>query len=332
MLEKLNHILSIALILTIIGVGTLWIIFREQVMPRILLTNFSQEQKGSQGTTKVSSPEEKLTTPDSQKMLKVSENRDLQDIVPAEPNSMNGMSQFLKSQGVEIDELDYREYLNVFTKMFQDQFPGEHATTLEPYMRERLATLAGEMNTSLESGFSQEEFFEDVMAKFLIEEQNIPWMMTYFEGDFFEAARWARNILQNPIPPSTEAYDTTTTDGLPAFSEQERLGITSDQLTESTADRNPLSNSVSPAAEEPGSEIENDVDVDPVLTPTSSELPTEEYLENALREQFSSERFNRAMETLNQHGSEEGIRRLKDSDPEIAKQLERFIQKKQEEN
>ena len=122
----------------------------------------------------------------SQKMLKVSENRELPDFVQTEPNSMNGMSQFLKSQGVELDELDYGEYLNVFTKMFQEQFPGEYATTLEPHMRERLATLAGEMSTSLESGFSQEEFFEDVMVKFLIEEQNIPWMMTYFEGDFLK--------------------------------------------------------------------------------------------------------------------------------------------------
>lgn len=332
MLEKLNRILSIALIVTIIGVGILWVIFREQVMPHTLLTKFSKGQKVSQRTPKASSPEEELVTPDSQKMLKVSENRESQNTVTAEPNSMNGMSQFLKSQGVEIDELDYAEYLNVFTKMFQDQFPGEYAITLEPHMRERLATLAGEMNTTSESGFSQEDFFEDVMVKFLIEEQNIPWMMTYFEGDFFEAARWARDILQNPIPPSTEAFDTPTTDGLPTFSEQERLGITSDPLTESTADRNPLSNSVSPAAEGPRSEIENDIDVDPVLTPTSSELPTEEYLENALGEQFSSDRFNRAMQTLDQHGPEEGIRRLKDSDPEIAKQLERFIQKKQEEN
>ena len=332
MLEKLNRILSIALILTIIGVGTLWIIFREQVMPRTLLTKFSKEQKVSQRTSTASSTEEELVTPDSQKMLKVSENRESQDLGTAEPNSMNGMSQFLKSQGVELDELDYGEYLNVFTKMFQDQFPGEHAATLEPHMRERLATLAGEMNITLESGLPQEDFFEDVMVKFLIEEQNIPWMMTYFEGDFFEAARWARDILQNPIPPSTEAFDTLTTDGLPTFSEQERLGITSDQPTESTADRNPLSNSVSPAAEGPRAAIENDVDVDPGLTPTSSELPTEEYLENALGERFSSDRFNRAMQTLDQHGPEEGLRRLKDSDPEIAKQLERFIQKKQEEN
>ena len=332
MLEKLNRILSIALIVTIIGIGTLWVIFREQVMPRTLLTKFSQEQKGSQRTPKVSSTEEELATPDSQKMLKVSENRELPDFVQTEPNSMNGMSQFLKSQGVELDELDYGEYLNVFTKMFQEQFPGEYATTLEPHMRERLATLAGEMSTSLESRFSQEEFFEDVMVKFLIEEQNIPWMMTYFEGDFFEAARWARDILQNPIPSSTEAFDTATTDGLPAFSQQDHLDLTPDRLMESQEDTSPFSNSVSAAVKGSESGTENNTNVDPAVPPTSPELPTEEYLENALREQFSSERFNRAMETLNQHGSEEGIRRLKDSDPEIAKQLERFIEKKQEEN
>ena len=329
MLEKLNRILSIALIVTIIGVSILGVIFREQVMSHTSLTNFFQEQKISQRTPKVSSTEEELVPPDSEKMLKVSENREPQDVVTAESNSMNGMSQFLKSQGVE---LDYGEYLNVFTKMFQDQFPGEYAATLEPHMSERLATLAGEMNTSLESGFSQEEFFEDVMVKFLIEEQNIPWMMTYFEGDFFEAARWARDILQNPILPSTEILDTPTTDGLPTLPQQERLDITSDPLMEPQENRSLFSNSVSPAVKGFGSGIENDADIDSAPISTSPELSIEKNLENTLREQFSSERFNRAIETLNQHGPEEGLRRLKDSDPEIAKQLERFIQRKQEKN
>ena len=69
------------------------------------------------------------------------------------------------------------------------------------------------------------------------------------------------------------------------------------------------------------------------LTPTSPESPersTSKSLETALRSQFSPDRFNRAMKTLNQYGPQEGLRRLKSSDPEVAKQVERLLPKPQE--
>ena len=71
------------------------------------------------------------------------------------------------------------------------------------------------------------------------------------------------------------------------------------------------------------------------LTPTvpvSPELPTRKSLETALRTQFSPDRFNRAMKTLNQYGPQEGLRRLKSSDPEVAKQVERLLPKPQGED
>ena len=53
------------------------------------------------------------------------------------------------------------------------------------------------------------------------------------------------------------------------------------------------------------------------------ELPSEENFQKALRQRFSPERFNTAMQTLNRYGPEEGLRRLKASDPEVAKYIER---------
>ena len=70
-----------------------------------------------------------------------------------------------------------------------------------------------------------------------------------------------------------------------------------------------------------------------MLTPTSPESPersTSKSLETTLRSQFSLDRFNRAMKTLNQYGPQEGLRRLKSSDPEVAKQVERLLPKPQE--
>ena len=58
------------------------------------------------------------------------------------------------------------------------------------------------------------------------------------------------------------------------------------------------------------------------------ELPTEESLETALREQFSPERLNRAMSTLNRYGWEEGLHRLRKADAEVAEQLERVLTRK----
>ena len=61
-----------------------------------------------------------------------------------------------------------------------------------------------------------------------------------------------------------------------------------------------------------------------VLTNQRSDTPDEiqNNLETTLRAQFSSERFERAMDTLEQYGPEEGLRRLKENDPEVAKQIE----------
>ncbi|MYA69969.1 hypothetical protein F4009_00375 [Candidatus Poribacteria bacterium] len=57
------------------------------------------------------------------------------------------------------------------------------------------------------------------------------------------------------------------------------------------------------------------------------DLPTEADFEKALRERFAPERFNRALSTLNQYGPEEGLRRLKKSDPEVANQIEKQLQR-----
>lgn len=57
--------------------------------------------------------------------------------------------------------------------------------------------------------------------------------------------------------------------------------------------------------------------------PTAPALPTEEELEVRMKERFSSERFERAMDTLDKYGPEAGLRRLRENDPEIAEQLQR---------
>ena len=58
----------------------------------------------------------------------------------------------------------------------------------------------------------------------------------------------------------------------------------------------------------------------PNKTPTS---PTAKSIETQLRKQLSPERFSKVQQLINQYGSEEGLRRLRETDPEAARQLER---------
>ncbi len=331
MIEKLNRILSIVLIGTVIGVGVLWVIFREQPAPHTSFAEILKSEKVSEAPSETPIIVDKSVTTDSQKLRKmreqklreVRESQEFKDFVATQPNSMSEFSRFFKSQGIE---LHHDAFLTLFTNVFHDQSPGESAAVLEPYMRERLAILARE---SLESGSSEEEFFEDVLVKFLIEEQNVPWMMTYFEGDFFAAARWARDTLQNPIVSSAEPLDSGVTDGLRQPVQQEHSDITPEHLIAPQTDAESSPTSIPPAVEVSESGVEGDIKA--VVSSEARELPlSDEHLENVLREQFAPERLNRAMQTLNQYGTEEGLRRLKDSDPAVAKQLELLIQEKQE--
>ena len=51
--------------------------------------------------------------------------------------------------------------------------------------------------------------------------------------------------------------------------------------------------------------------------------PTAESIETQLREQLSAERLDKAQQFIDQYGTEEGLRRLRESDPEAAQQFER---------
>ena len=327
LLKKLNRILSIALIVTLMGVGILWVVSREQIKSHTPQTPSSQEEGVSGGVPETSVDKTEHSSPDSRKFAQIAESQEFQDFMATQSDGADGLLRFFKSQGVEAH---YKTYLSIFTDMFQAQFPGEQAAALEPYMRERLAVLAREMADSSVPGISESEFFEDIIVKFLIEEQNIGWLMTYFEGDFFQAARWARGIIRNPILPPTQPTDTFTVERTSTLPKRKQLDIGSEPLTAPQGDQTSLSNSGSSAPEGVGTGIENGIDVDSPSTPTTIEFSIQASVQNALRERFSPERFNRAVQILNQHGPKEGMRRLKGSDPEIAKQLERSIQKEQE--
>lgn len=74
--------------------------------------------------------------------------------------------------------------------------------------------------------------------------------------------------------------------------------------------------------------ITGDAELEKQFIPDMPELPTEERMEAALHKQFQPQRLARAIETLNRYGPEEGLRRLKESDSEIAEQIRKTRQRK----
>ena len=78
------------------------------------------------------------------------------------------------------------------------------------------------------------------------------------------------------------------------------------------------------------SDAEFEAELEKLLTQEIPERPTVESIEMAFRKQFAPERFsperlNRAMETLSRHGPEDGLRKLRKNDPEIAEQVARTL-------
>jgi hypothetical protein len=82
-------------------------------------------------------------------------------------------------------------------------------------------------------------------------------------------------------------------------------------------------------------------EIEKSLTPKTPDIVTNERpetpdkiqsnFETTLKSRFSSERFEQAMSTLERYGPEEGLRRLRENDPEVAKQIENSRHRNKEE-
>ena len=347
MLEKLNRVLSITLILTVIGVGLLWVL-QHRALNTLQGTPSvpgSVEPPETQQTQKVSktSPgniltDEKLAIPEIQELLQARESPEYQDFLETHPGSVDEVFAFFESQGVQIDQ---NQFYAIFNRLFREQFPLLSTDELEPQMREKLAKLFLESGIQLETA-AQGEGVEDLMAEFLAEKQNVAWLMEHFQGDYIAFGLWAIDVFQHPTPLATPtpvpfhasdpAVLVDTND--PSTAAQD-ASLDAEPKQRIDPHDNREAQSVDRSAINGDSEFftKDEDNTEEVFTPNSSKLPTnEESLRAALRESFSAERYNAAITTLNRHGPQEGLRRLKASDPEVATHIERIFRKQKEEN
>lgn len=238
---------------------------------------------------------------------------------------------FLESQGVE-------SHRDMYENNFRQYYPTGTLASYEPMMRKRLAEhfLDATPIDPTDLGAVTQQISEVMEAFDKVPEQR-NWVLANFlgEGEW----DWATDIQKNAasiLAESTESLDmlepTLFTDIEPdeafSFTRQpttENIDIPSEP--EHLSEILPPLEALEPIPENAGAleaELIKDIFAD------IPDLPTEADFQKTLRERFSPQRFNTAMQTLNQYGPEEGLRRLKASDPEMATHVERLIQPNKE--
>ena len=207
---------------------------------------------------------------------------------------------------------------------FEKYFPdGGSYADYEPMMEQAVAEMFLE---------DPSQSVTDVLQRFNATRSNRVWRFGYFNG-YEGEYEWGQRIQRDAADIiANAARRQNTFEGSPSPSVPESLA-TEDFSTEGVeAARLPEIPSGTPEEMPSFTEIET--------LPESFEtqffqgfetevpaFPTDAGLETQLRERFSPDRFATATQTLRRYGPEEGLRRLKASDPEVATHIEHFLRR-----
>ena len=341
MIQKWPHPLTTVLVLAIIGVCTFWWISPWQATnvskaTRTEKSSFSQgesdeppvvsnsrAQRVTAMTKSLFTPEQ-LATPELQKFLTVMESSAFENFLENNPNGLDFL-EFFADQGIPVD-------LEIFTKHYLTFFPTNEPAALEPEMRRKLYKMfiAAELNPENPQDIHR---VENLLQDFLADEQNTAWMMGHFQGDYEALGEWVVEVLQSS-PSESSVVE-------PAFIENETTPVSESPTRAEFLLLPSLSGTADTVHQPPHEPLEGgtteEVTEHTTISRTKPEVDTEppehlsdEMIETTLRERFSPERFNRAMQTLTQYGLKDGLRRLQVSDPACAEQIERLFRKQEE--
>lgn len=290
--------------------------------------------------------EEQLALPHFQKILEAMDSPEYVELLMSGNSRSPKGEDFWKSKGVPVT----RGHNGLFT----EHPPFMSLADYEPVVRQKLAKffLAADPvdMTDPEAAAIQR-------GKVLIEldetdENGLPWFMERFGDDWLgaidgdgwngdiegigksnSALEWLTDVQQNAasivaaaeqarvdaLEASAPSWDMSSVMESPPVFPDEMEGNLPSMATPSTVADEQYDTEKGTAATPTVDPEKGIIDALPVLP----EPPNMESLEATLREQFSPERFEHAMDTLERYGPEEGLRRLRENDPEIAKQVEK---------
>ena len=286
--------------------------------------------------------EKQLATPRLQKKLAVMDSPEYIEFLKSRPNTRM-TREFWKSKGVPVP-VDQEVFNTIYHNKFETGQPVDYEAEMSVKLAKMfLATDPVELTNPAAAA--------EQRAKVLLEfntrkdPRNLAWFLAYFGEDWdgaFQiefkadgnnpALAWVSNIQQNAasiVAAAEQARVEAIEASAPAWdmsAVMESPSVSSDATTEESPSVSPPAIDALEPPAIPKPETDAAATPAPGLTDvpkTPTNLPTVEGLGASLKEQFSSERFDRAMSTLERYGPEEGLRRLKESDPEVAEQVER---------
>ena len=241
--------------------------------------------------------EEQDSTPDALKMFLLMETPAYASFLETDPTSLSAFYDFFAAHGVALDK---NKLFEDAENRFKKHFPGESAEEVEPRMRQALADLYAESGGN-----------PYVLVDFVSNEEYAAWGTHYFRTDSKAFIGWGGDIIRNYELPSTEGAVLTEqgepSDELPTKAASETLQLPQDDDVP----------------------IGDNGDIDALA---NRELPREPSFAKMLRGAFPPQRVNAAMRTLNRYEAPDALRRLRQSDPEIATYIERFVRRSKEED
>lgn len=289
--------------------------------------------------------EEQLANPETQRMFAVMDSPKYHDFVEkhlatGSPPNYGEWNDFWESQGVSVK----REY----PEMFRHYFPTGEPEDYDKEMRLKIAemffaTKPVDLTDPEAAARQRREVIRQLIKN---GGADVAWYLGRF-GDEWDgpilfdqentrrnaATEWVKAVQQNAASIVASAERAGG-----AALESQGFASSWDMSAVGESPSAPHSGTEMPATldtKETGrlTNTEFEAEIESSLTPQKTDIPTasspdkpgeiQSNLEASLKEQFSSERFDRVMSTLERYGPEEGLRRLRESDPEVAKQIER---------
>ena len=270
-----------------------------------------------------------FSTPEMKRFLEVLESPEYAEFLTTRPTNRE-TDEFWAKHGFIQDP-------DRFQKSFREAFPTGEPEDFELEMRQTFA----EIFRDADANNMMHEIINRA-PQFLSDPRNRAWKHGYFDGEDNDFGAWGESILKNLSADLVEASPPEESFLIAPPSQDRTVDIPSEADTHSEADvpsqqdveKMPVETaSAPPNSESPAPDV---IDFNQLLTDDSIDaLFADDNLETLLTQRmnskaFSAEKMQRAMDVLNRYGPKEGLRKLQDSDPEVAKQIEGFIRERKE--
>ena len=271
-----------------------------------------------------------LADPRFQKAIEIQLSEPYIDLINNGANS-DELANFLLGEFEKLAGRDGSHMRNPSQRYFRKFFPTGTHEDYEPEMRDRLTTLIHK-----NGGYSS-----DVLSEFMADKRVGVWF--YTRGLKYDSKRdidksvnvdWIRDVRGNALGlTKAESMDLDVEVPISEGLTLSEFDTTNAESGQQTPAEDSILNVLKAVTDNPDTEAQPtkpSLPEPPSIPSVEQLLATDAEVEVSLREHFSPQRFNNAILTLDQYGPEEGLRRIKSSDPEVAKHIERLIQPKPE--